>query len=107
MSSEYSSPGDDSDLDDDDPSMRSAHGAHGVNGGDGIGGVGEKRRDQWAEMLMMQPAPAEGSKGWAEGAREKVLEVRTPRWRASAVRYTALCHCVNRLGVWASRSGWC
>ena len=66
MSSEYSSAGEDS-LGDEDAAA--------------------ERKETWNAMLAARNEQSgEGSKGgWAEGLAEKVLEVRTPRWRSIAV----------------------
>jgi hypothetical protein len=73
MSSEYSSPAEDSDVD--SPIIT------------------QQRRKQWEEMLGLgitdegEPGgTGNGAKsGWPEGMGEKVLEVRRPRWRSEAV----------------------
>ena len=71
MSSEYSSPGEDSD-------------------GDELG-CGLARRGRWDEMLGSRlEGEGEGKGGWAVGLGEKVLEVRTPRWRSAAVSHSHL-----------------
>jgi hypothetical protein len=78
MSSEYSSPGEDSDEED-------------------TAGKA-KRAEKWGEMMTVQAAHAlnrasnseekgKGKGGWADGVQEKVLEVRTPRWRSNEVSW--------------------
>ncbi|WWD18852.1 hypothetical protein CI109_103307 [Kwoniella shandongensis] len=87
MSSEYSSAGEDDDEDKDG----NEEGA----GAEQDGQLGERvsrRRQKWEEMVRTKEedeltqsqahAHMGGKGGWAVGISEKVLEVRTPRWRS-------------------------
>ena len=76
MSSEYSSPGEDSDPEDLETSS--------------------SRHEHWAQALERhvianqsldreEGGLGNGKRGWAVGVHEKVLEVRTPRWRSDEV----------------------
>ncbi|WVR06697.1 hypothetical protein IAU60_003729 [Kwoniella sp. DSM 27419] len=82
MSSEYSSA---NELDDAEELAEESAGAPVIASG---------RRQRWEAMLLAkaeedraeEAAVASGSKGgWAVGMSEKVLEVRTPRWRSEAL----------------------
>ncbi|OCF35064.1 hypothetical protein I316_03104 [Kwoniella heveanensis BCC8398] len=73
MSSEYSSSGEEDDVDN--------------------GEILIERKSQWADMRNKQESESSmqvkenvgGKGGWAVGVSEKVLEVRTPRWRSEAL----------------------
>jgi hypothetical protein len=99
MSSEYSSAGEDSDDDGDGDGDRADNGGGG-GGGAGNSGVGpgagrqakgDLRRRKWVEVLALRAEEVreegDAGKGWAEGLGEKVLEVRTPRWRSDEVSW--------------------
>ncbi|GFZ50458.1 hypothetical protein JCM24511_08215 [Saitozyma sp. JCM 24511] len=86
MSSEYSSAGEDSDADGDVADNGEAAGNPGVGSGAGRQAKVDLRRRQWVEVLALRAGEVredgDAGKGWAEGLGEKVLEVRTPRWRS-------------------------
>lgn len=89
MSSEYSSAGEDSDADGDVADNGEAAGNPGVGSGAGRQAKVDLRRRQWVEVLALRAGEVredgDAGKGWAEGLGEKVLEVRTPRWRSDEV----------------------
>ena len=49
--------------------------------------LGQARRVRWATTINAKASEETEVKkgGWADGVAEKVLEVRTPRWRSDAV----------------------
>ena len=95
MSSEYSSAGEDT-----DDEARNAKGSQKAVTPDTavnpeIAKKKGKRGNRWVEMLLDRQATDSAvendtatKKGWNEGVTEKVLEVRTPRWRSTAVGTT-------------------
>ncbi len=63
------------------------------------------RKERWETMLSARKDESGGGKGgWAEGLAEKVLEVRTPRWRSEAVSPAiSLLGLIGRQGSWARK----
>jgi hypothetical protein len=84
LSSEYSSPDDDSDLGEGDHRDEERRRE-----------IAEGRKRIWSQMVALGdsgeggvPSNGRGKSGWPEGGGEKVLEVRKPVWRSEAVSYT-------------------